>query len=157
MLASVCSQEYSSFKKEKQGGSKKKIVVWTARNFGADEVLSAAEILCVFQSGQAHSCVKRPGIPPARFFESQPKIKRERGEKDSSPRYTPVSRLSDGSLLIQLRRFLSGGQNLAALCTTASQNLAAVCGSHSLTETVDLGTMTLAGLIGTLHVVYTSY
>ena len=47
-------------------------------------------------------------------------------------------------------------QNLAASCTTASQNLAAVCGSHSLTETVDLRTMTLAGLVGTLHVVYTS-
>ena len=51
----------------------------------------------------------------------------------------------------------SSRQNLAASCTTASQNLAAVGGSHSLTETVDLGTMTLAGLIGTLHVVYTSY
>ena len=48
------------------------------------------------------------------------------------------------------------GQNLTALCTTASQNLAAVSGSHSLTETVDLGTMTLGGLVGTLHVVYTS-
>ena len=48
-------------------------------------------------------------------------------------------------------------QNLAALCTTASQNLAAVSGSHSLTETVDLGTMTLAGLVGTLHVVNNSF
>jgi hypothetical protein len=44
-----------------------------------------------------------------------------------------------------------GGQNLAALCAAASQNLAAVGGSHSLTETVDLGTMTIAGLVGTLH------
>jgi len=50
----------------------------------------------------------------------------------------------------------SGRQNLAALCTAASQNLAAVGSSHSLTETVNLGTMTTAGLIGTLHVVYTS-
>ena len=46
---------------------------------------------------------------------------------------------------------LLGGQNLAALCAAASQNLAAVGGSHSLTETVDLGTMTIAGLVGTLH------
>ena len=46
-----------------------------------------------------------------------------------------------------------GRQNLAALGTTTSQNLAAVCGSHSLAETVDLGTMTLSGLVGTLHVV----
>ena len=48
-------------------------------------------------------------------------------------------------------------QNLAALCTTASQNLAAVSGSHSLTETVDLGTMTLGGLVGTLHVCTTPF
>ena len=51
----------------------------------------------------------------------------------------------------------SGGQNLAALCTTAGQNLAAVGSSHSLTETVNLGTMTTAGLVGTLHNTYTSY
>ena len=50
----------------------------------------------------------------------------------------------------------SGGQNLAALCTTAGQNLTAVGSSHSLTETVNLGTMTTAGLIGTLHNTYTS-
>ena len=34
---------------------------------------------------------------------------------------------------------------------TAGQNLTAVGSSHSLAETVDLGTMTLAGLVGTLH------
>ena len=51
----------------------------------------------------------------------------------------------------------SGGQNLAALCTAAGQNLAAVGSSHSLTETVNLGTMTAAGLVGTLHNTYTSY
>ena len=97
--------------------------------------------------------------PQGEAYLAYPKIKRERGEIDSSPRYTPVSRLSDGFAVIQLERNSVGlsRQNLAALCTTASQNLAAVSGSHSLTETVDLGTMTLAGLIGTLHVVYTSY
>ena len=42
-------------------------------------------------------------------------------------------------------------QNLAALCTTAGKNLAAVGSSHSLAETVNLGTVTIAGLIGTLH------
>ena len=56
---------------------------------------------------------------------------------------------------------LLGGQNLAALCAAASQNLAAIGGSHSLTETVDLGTMTIAGLVGTLHLdtppIYNSY
>ena len=50
----------------------------------------------------------------------------------------------------------SGGQNLAALSPTAGQNLAAVGSSHSLTETVNLGTMTTAGLVGTLHFGYTS-
>ena len=50
----------------------------------------------------------------------------------------------------------SGGQNLAALSTTAGQNLAAVGSSHSLTETVNLRTMTTAGLVGTLHNTYTS-
>ena len=49
------------------------------------------------------------------------------------------------------RTYASGGQNLAALRTTAGQNLAAVGSSHSLPETVDLGSVTLAGLVGTLH------
>ena len=47
-------------------------------------------------------------------------------------------------------------QNLAALCTTAGKNLAAVGSSHSLTETVNLGSVATAGLIGTLHIRYTS-
>ena len=43
-------------------------------------------------------------------------------------------------------------QNLTTLCTTAGQNLTAVGSSHSLTETVDLGSVATAGLIGTLHI-----
>lgn len=49
-----------------------------------------------------------------------------------------------------------GGQNLAALCTAAGKNLTTVGRSHSLTETVNLGAVTTAGLIGTLHAGYTS-
>ena len=45
----------------------------------------------------------------------------------------------------------SGRQNLAALGTAACKYLAAVGSRHSLTETVDLGSVTVAGLIGTLH------
>ena len=45
---------------------------------------------------------------------------------------------------------------LAALCTTTGQNLTAVGSCHSLAETVDLGAVTAAGLVGTLHVEYTS-
>ena len=45
----------------------------------------------------------------------------------------------------------SSGQNLAALGTAAGKHLAAVGSSHSLAETVNLGTVATAGLIGTLH------
>ena len=49
-----------------------------------------------------------------------------------------------------------GGQNLAALGTTAGENLTAVGSSHSLAEAMDLGSVTTAGLVGTLHLHYTS-
>ena len=47
-------------------------------------------------------------------------------------------------------------QASAALCTAASQNLAAVLGGHALAETMLLGALTLLGLIGTNHCLYTS-
>ena len=47
-------------------------------------------------------------------------------------------------------------QDLAALGTAAGENLAAVGSCHSLTETVHLGSVATAGLIGTLHYLYTS-
>ena len=89
--------------------------------------------------------------------EEYAQIKREAGRILHSPRFS--SRFACERLFrcgcyhasLQL-----GGQNLAATCTTTGQNLTAVCSCHSLTETVDLGTMTAAGLIGTLHVEYTS-
>ena len=80
-------------------------------------------------------------------------IKRERGEIGLHPAVAPVS-LCERFVhcgQIPLRNLHLGGQNLAALCTAAGQNLTAVGSSHSLTETVDLGTMTTAGLVGTLH------
>ena len=77
------------------------------------------------------------------------RIKRERG--DGSPRtFLPFRSRAIHAAFSASRRRL-GGQNLAALGTAAGENLAAVGSSHSLTETVDLGTMTAAGLIGTLH------
>jgi len=45
----------------------------------------------------------------------------------------------------------SVGQASAALGAATSENLTAVAGSHSLTETVHLGALTLLGLIGTEH------
>ena len=47
-----------------------------------------------------------------------------------------------------------GGQLCSALCTAAGQNLAAVLGGHSLAEAMDLGSLTLLGLIGTQHGVH---
>ena len=44
------------------------------------------------------SCGKRSAELPADQIESLSRIKRERGESKSSPRWTPVSRLSDGLL-----------------------------------------------------------
>ena len=43
-------------------------------------------------------------------------------------------------------------KNLAALSTAAGKNLTAVGSSHSLPETVNLGSVATAGLIGTLHI-----
>ena len=99
---------------------------------------------------------KRPGVRAISDLRAFAKNKKGAGrEWIFAPLYTrfaferwfAVIQLEIGTIL------LSSGQNLAALGTTASQNLTAVCGSHSLTETVDLGTMTLSGLVGTLHVV----
>ena len=84
-------------------------------------------------------------------FQDGVKLKRERGESLIHPAVAPVSLLSVSSACVYHARRLLGGQNLAALSTTAGQNLTAVGSSHSLTETVNLGTMTTAGLVGTLH------
>ena len=43
-------------------------------------------------------------------------------------------------------------EDLTALGTAAGKHLAAVGSSHSLPETVNLGSVAAAGLIGTLHI-----
>ena len=53
--------------------------------------------------------------------------------------------------VIQPTELRSGRQDLTALGTAAGKHLAAVGSSHSLAETVNLGAVTAAGLIGTLH------
>ena len=83
---------------------------------------------------------------PEIILENMPKIKRERG--DTRPAHSPVWPIMGVLSYIDG----SGGQNLAALCTAAGQNLAAVGSCHSLAETMNLGTMTLGGLVGTLHI-----
>jgi hypothetical protein len=46
-----------------------------------------------------------------------------------------------------------GGDHGSALGTAAGKDLPAVGGSHSLSEAMDFGSVTLSGLIGTQHVV----
>ena len=87
-------------------------------------------------------------------FQDGVQLKRERGESRIHPAVAPVSLLSVSSACVYHARRLLGGQNLAALSTTAGQNLTAVGSSHSLAETVNLGTVTLGGLIGTLHEIH---
>ena len=64
--------------------------------------------------------------------------------------------MSDCLAVIQLPMLRSGRQDLTALGTAAGKHLAAVGSSHSLPETVNLGSVATAGLIGTLHSWYTS-
>ena len=59
--------------------------------------------------------------------------------------------MSDCLAVIQLPMLRSGRQDLTALGTAAGKHLAAVGSSHSHPETVDLGSVATAGLIGTLH------
>ena len=80
-------------------------------------------------------------------------IKRERGD-NIRPAQSPVSPEMRVSYLAAL---CSGGQNLTALGAAAGENLAAVSSSHSLAEAMNLGTVALGGLIGTLHSVHLLY
>ena len=96
--------------------------------------------------------------------------KRGIAEKDplrSDQAYTKVCPIKKGAgrqlaphnlpfawLLHHAQHISSGGQNLAALCTATSQNLTAVSSSHSLAEAMNLGTVALGGLVGTLHSVH---
>ena len=81
-------------------------------------------------------------------------IKKGAGRIIHSPRCS--SRFASELISCSAQGSSSGGQNLAASCTAAGQDLTAIGGSHSLAETVNLGTVTVAGLVGTLHSGYTS-
>jgi len=83
-------------------------------------------------------------------IKSRSLIKKGAGRNNHSPCYHSRFALSEAHAC-WLPKSNSGRQNLAALCTATGKNLAAVGSSHSLTETVNLGTVTTAGLIGTLH------
>ena len=112
--------------------------------------------MCIARFSNRRLRTKDPLLGRRRFYLGLPPIKRERGECVIHPAVAPVSLLGAYSVCFDLRTGASGGQNLAALRTTAGQNLTAVGSSHSLAETMNLGTVTTAGLIGTLHNTYTS-
>ena len=95
--------------------------------------------------------MKRTAEERQDILESMPIQKRERGEIHRPALFSRFAHGEQHCAFCSRRRL--GGQNLAALGTAAGENLAAVGSSHSLTETVDLGTVTAAGLIGTLHLV----
>ena len=113
------------------------------------------EYFVYFKAGKCTAVKKRPDEEGLEFARVCPN-KKGAGRIVHSPRIDSHFAMSDYSLWCPTGHKRLCRQNLAALCTATSQNLTAIGSSHSLTETVNLGTMTTAGLIGTLHVVYTS-
>jgi hypothetical protein len=102
----------------------------------------------IFSQGLQNAALWKSSVAaPSDTWEDLPKIKRERG--DTSPRT-----FSRFTCLLPDAALSSGGQNLAALSAATGQNLTAVGSSHSLAETMHLGTMALGGLIGTLHLLH---
>ena len=107
--------------------------------------------MCISKLSKRRDVEKEPARGD-QLFQDGAQLKRERGEFLIHPAVAPVSHeLRVFQIVISPGICTSGGQNLAALSAAAGQNLTAVGGSHSLTETVNLGTVTLAGLVGTLH------
>ena len=94
--------------------------------------------------------------PDGKEFRVFAQIKREWGEGIVRPTDSSHFRIERSSCYRSPNCLSLGGQNLAALCTATGKNLTTVGSSHSLAETVNLGAVTAAGLIGTLHVRYTS-
>jgi len=117
----------------------------------------AAGILCVFQGFNNAGLEQKIRCRNDKVLSEYLQLKRERGELCIHPAVAPVSlKRAIIPFVYSPTDLHLGGQNLAALGTTAGQNLTAVGSSHSLTETVDLGAMALGGLVGTLHYVFTS-
>ena len=82
--------------------------------------------------------------------------KKGAGRINHSPRMDSRFAMSDHSLWLPTDNKRLRREDLTSFGTAAGQNLAAVGSSHSLPETVDLGSVTTAGLVGTLHTGYTS-
>ena len=121
-------------------------------DFGSNQATRPEGILCVFRGACCAELGRKIRYSADKMISEYLCLKRERGECFIHPAVAPVSLIALFIPFVFSPTDLHlGGQNLAALCTAAGQNLTAVGSSHSLTETVNLGTVTLAGLIGTLH------
>ena len=128
----------------------------SARDLGTGQGLEPKGYFVYLEATNRRAGTRDPLSGKQRYRRDIP-IKRERGEWLHSPRCS--SRFAKNELYFPYghpRICSSGGQNLAALCTAAGQDLTAVGSGHSLAETMDLGTMALGGLVGTLHTRYTS-
>ena len=110
------------------------------------------EYFVYFEGFQTKHWGKRSADPAMRCFKTLSQQKRERGEQFFAPHRLPFCMAY--ACRFHKPQLCSGRQNLAALGTAAGENLTAVGSSHSLPETVNLGTVAAAGLVGTLHVVH---
>ena len=106
--------------------------------------------MCISKRPSAHMR-KKIRCRTMRILESLSHIKRGRGESSFAPHGLPFRYERCITVVAHCNSLRLRRQNLAALGTAAGENLAAVGSSHSLTETVDLGSVATAGLIGTLH------
>ena len=130
-----------------------------SENFFSEACLVSARILCGGQGGQVR--FREKGL--LRFLTSQLRTcpNKKGAGANHRPRMDSRFAMSDTYhwlptatacyITLTLRR-----QNFATLGAAAGENFTAIGSSHSLAETVDLGSVATAGLIGTLHSEYTS-
>ena len=109
--------------------------------------------LCMSSPAKCAACRKRPAYIRCETHESLPNKKGGGANQAFAPHGLPFRYERRFTVVAHYINCLRR-QNLAALCTAAGKNLAAVGSSHSLTETVNLGSVATAGLIGTLHGVH---
>ena len=135
--------------KRNQASSIKQMHEMAVRDFSVGQTVRPQEYFVYFKGALCGHTEKNLLISRADVWRRCPNKKGSRA-KDRSPCYHSRFASSEAHACGLHLPYL-GGQNLAALCTATGENLAAIGSSHSLAETVNLGTVASAGLIGTLH------
>ena len=130
---------------------KRKHQQFSARFFLTARRGSCRHTLCISKLTRRSCGEKDPLKGDGCFFEIVP-YKKGAGRRRASPRMDSRFAMSDYSLWLPTDNKRLRREDLTSLGTAAGKNLAAVGSSHSLPETVDLGSVTTAGLIGTLHI-----